>query len=122
MINYLQAALGALFQKPSFEEAKASSHLCHTFALALGCALEGSKHPREQVDFRTGRFASQRLRLRGMAQEGFVALHVATLIASAFFLGQAYLSKDPTFDEAALKQEVEVLEKKRNHPTACAAV
>lgn len=111
LTNYLQAALGLAFQRPSLEQAKASSHLCHTFALAIGCALEGSKHPADQVNFRTGRFASQRMLVRSMVQEGLVALHVAAALFSAYFLGQTWLNRDLGQDEIILNQRVAALEK-----------
>lgn len=112
LTNYLQAALGFTVQRPALE-ARASSHLCHTFALALGSALEGSKHPADQINFRTGRFASRRLRMRGMLQEGLVALHAVAVIVSAFFFGQAWVDRNLVQDEVTLNHEVEMLEKKR---------
>lgn len=113
LTNYLQAALGAAFQKPSLE-AKASTHLCHTFALALGSALEGSKHPFEQVNFRTGRFASWRLRLRAMLQEGLVALHIAALLIAAYCALSTLIDRQVVLDETALHHEIERLEKTKD--------
>ena len=112
LTNYLQAALGFAFQRPRLEQARASSQLCHTFALALGCAIEGSKRPQDQIDFRTGRLASRRLRLRGWIQEGLVAVHVAALIVATYFAASVLIGNSPVPDENSLKQDIKVLQEK----------
>lgn len=93
-ISYLKAALGWNLERLSLERGATPAQLCHTFALAIGAALEPTLPSTRSVNFCRKNFANRKLIRAGLVQEGLVALNACCALATCTLLGHAYLEKD----------------------------